>query len=152
MSTSRTTPGPVPATSIDGDRSVPASHVCLAGPAVSSDWDLIGPLKKIHQVTVLERLGMLHANSILATASVLILDCADQEKGSMEAIRALRCSYPRLQIVLVNGGLTPAEIAKAFQDGAHDYFSRQSDPGLVAERVQHLCRQARRRAGRPWKG
>jgi hypothetical protein len=51
--------------------------------------------------------------------------------------------YPGVDIVLVNGGLSPAEIAEAFREGVRDYFSHQSNTELVVERVQNLCRRAR---------
>ena len=119
-------------------------HVCLAGAGVTNNWSLIEPLKRNNQVTVVERLRMLYANSILATASVLVLDCGEEPEWGIAAVRGLRRVYPDVDIVLVNGGLSPAEIAEAFREGVRDYFSHQSNTELVVERVQNLCRQARR--------
>jgi DNA-binding NarL/FixJ family response regulator len=122
-------------------------HVCLAGAGVSNNWSLIDPLKRNNQVTVIENVRMLFANSILATANVLVLDCGDEPRWGLGAVRGLRQVYPDVSIVLVNGGLSPAEIAEAFRDGVRDYFSYQTNTALVAERVENLCRQARRGAG-----
>ena len=122
-------------------------HICLAG-AVSDNWSLIAPLKRGCQVTVIERLDMLWPNSILATATVLVLDCGENADSGMQALRALRTMYPELFVVLVNGGLSQHEIAIAFREGATDYFSCHSNAALVVERVQYLCRQAGRRSRR----
>jgi DNA-binding NarL/FixJ family response regulator len=129
-------------------------HVCLAGAGVTNNWSLIEPLKRNNQVTVVERLRMLHANSILATANVLVLDCGESPEWGLGAVRGLRRVYPDVDIVLVNGGLSAPEIAEAFREGVRDYFSHQSNTELVVERVQNLCRQARRgEAGaREWGG
>ena len=118
-------------------------HVCLAGAGVTNNWSLIEPLKRNNQVTVVERLRMVYANSILATANVLVLDCGEEPEWGLGAVRGLRRVYPDVDIVLVNGGLSPAEIAEAFREGVRDYFSHQSNAELVVERVQNLCRQAR---------
>lgn len=119
-------------------------HVCLAGAGVTSNWALIEPLKRDHQVTVIERPRMLFANSILATASVLVLDCGEEPRWGLNAVNGLRRVYPDVHIVLVNGALSAAEIAEAFRQGVRDYFSYQSDADLIVERVQGLCRQAQR--------
>ena len=125
-------------------------HVCLAGAGVTNNWSLIEPLKRNNQVTIVERLRMLYANSILTTASVLVLDCGEEPEWGLSAVKGLRRVYPDVNIVLVNGGLSPAEIAEAFRAGVRDYFSHQSNAALVVERVQNLCRQARR--GAEWTG
>lgn len=130
-------------TTIHGDLET-GGHVCLAGEGVTNDWSLIEPLKRDYQVTVIERPRMLFANSILATASVLVLDCGREPRWGLNAVKGLRRVYPDVYVVLVNGALSPAEIAEAFREGVRDYFSRQSDAELVVERVQSLCRQARR--------
>jgi DNA-binding NarL/FixJ family response regulator len=119
-------------------------HICLAGAGVTNNWSLIEPLKRRRQVTVIERPRMLFANSILATVSVLVLDCGEEPRWGLNAVKALRRVYPDVHIVLVNGGLSPAEIAEAFREGVRDYFSHQSNAELVVERVESLCRQARR--------
>jgi DNA-binding NarL/FixJ family response regulator len=113
---------------------------------VTNNWSLIEPLKRGNQVTVVERLRMLYANSILATANVLVLDCAEEPEWSLSALKGLRRIYPDVHIVLVNGALSPAEIGEAFREGVRDYFSYQTNAALVAERVESLCRQARRAA------
>ena len=123
-------------------------HICLAGLAVTNDWSLIEPLKRSHQVTVVERPRMLHANSILATAQVLVLDCGEDPALGIGAVRGLRYVYPEVDIVLVNGEWSPAQIAQAFREGVRDYFARQASAELVVERVQNLCRRARRSGGR----
>ena len=129
-----------------GDVSVleTGGHICLAGGGVTNNWSLIEPLKRNHQLTVIERPRMLFANSILTTVSVLVLDCSDGPSWGLNAVKGLRRVYPDVNIVLANGALTPTEIAEAFRSGVSDYFSYQSDAELVAERVEHLCRQARR--------
>ena len=121
-----------------------AHHVCLAGAGVSNNWSLIEPLKRGNQVTVIENLGLLYSNSILATASVLVLDCGDHPDAGIGAVRGLKTIYPDLRVVLVNGGMAPNEIAEAFREGATDYFSHHSNPDLVLERIEHLCRQVKR--------
>ncbi len=123
-------------------------HICLAGAGITNNWSLIEPLKRNNQVTVVERLRMLYANSILTTASVLVLDCGESPEWGLSAVKGLRKVYPDVHIVLVNGGLSPAEIAEAFREGVRDYFSHQSNTELVVERVQNLCRQARREAAK----
>lgn len=119
-------------------------HVCLAGAGVTNNWSLIEPLKRHHQVTVIERPRMLFTNSILATASVVVLDCGEEPRLGLNAVKVLRRVYPDVHVVLVNGALTPAEIAEAFREGVRDYFAHQSNADLVVERVQSLCRQALR--------
>ncbi len=127
-----------------GPRPESAHHVCLAGAGVSNNWSLIEPLKRENQVTVIESLGLLYSNSILATASVLVLDCGDHPDAGIGAVRGLKMIYPDLRVVLVNGGMAPNEIAEAFREGATDYFSHHSNPDLVLERIEYLCRQAKR--------
>jgi DNA-binding NarL/FixJ family response regulator len=124
------------------------SHVCLVGAGVTNNWSLIEPLKRDHQVTMIERARLLFANSILATASVVVLDCGEEPRLGLNAVKVLRRVYPDVDVVLVNGALTPSEIAEAFREGVRDYFSHQSSADLVVERVQSLCRQARRASGR----
>jgi DNA-binding NarL/FixJ family response regulator len=121
-----------------------ACHICLAGRTVSNNWSLIEPLKKQAQVTVVEPIDLLLRNAVLSTVSVLVLDCTDGGAVGIEALRALKRTYPRLCVVLVNGGLTQNEIAAAFREGARDYFSHHYNTQLLVERVQYLCRQVRR--------
>lgn len=127
-----------------GESFEPSGHVCLAGAGVTNNWSLIEPLKRHHQVTVVERPRMLFANSILATASVVVLDCGEEPRLGLNAVKVLRRVYPDVDVVLVNGALTPAEIGEAFREGVRDYFSHQSNADLIVERVQSLCRHAQR--------
>lgn len=121
-----------------------AGHICLAGPAVSADWALIGALKRRHQVTVAESVAMLQANPLLSSSiDVLALECAGDMRVA-ETVRRLRSWQPELCIVLVGEALSQNEIAEAFREGALDFFASPRDAELLAERVHSLCRRHRK--------
>jgi DNA-binding NtrC family response regulator len=114
-------------------------HVCLAGPLVCNDQRLIQLLKMFHQVTLVEELEDLWNSPVLAIVGVLVLDNSPREHGMLGMVRALTERQPRLCVLLVDGGLTQAEVARLFQAGACDYFPVPYDVGLLAERVHSLC-------------
>ena len=113
-------------------------HICLAGAVVSNDWPLIQRLKAKHQVTVVERVRLLSRNSILAKVDVLVLDCSESCGLGLRLLPFLKKFFPKLRIVLVDGGLTQQQIAAAFSQGAQDYFSEPYDLALLAERAEAL--------------
>lgn len=118
-------------------------HFCLAGAKVSNDWNLIWQLKMGHVVTIVESEHIFNGNSILASADVLILDCNEKQESYsrfLQNLRKMKSDFPGLCIVLVNGGIDQKQIALAFKEGVHDYFSDPYDAILLMERIQYLIR------------
>jgi DNA-binding NtrC family response regulator len=127
----------------------PVPQVCLAGRQVSNDWPLIQLLKAAHAVTLIDRVDALASAPLLATAGVLVLDAAESGGAALQLLPALHSEHQALPVLLVDGGVTQRELARAFRDGACDYFPVPYDVHLLAERVSSLCRKPDgRRAGR----
>ena len=113
-------------------------HICLAGARVSNDWSLIQTLKSQHLVTLIERIHLLSRSSIPAVADIVVLDCSGNHEQGMQLVPWLKSNFPKLVVVLVNGGLSQEQIASAFRDGVKDYFADPYDVKLLAERVHTL--------------
>lgn len=113
-------------------------HVCLAGQNLTNDWVLIQKLKAHHQVTLVECVRLVSRNSVLTTADVLILDCGHSQGLGPRLVPLAKKYFPRLQVILVDGGLSQQEIATAFQQGARDYFAEPYEPDLLVERIAFL--------------
>jgi DNA-binding NtrC family response regulator len=126
-------------------------QVCLAGRKVSSDWPLIQALKGSHTVTLVDRVDALACAPLLATTRVLVLDAAESVAVALQLLPVLRDEHPALAVLLVNGGLDQRQVARAFRDGARDYFPVPYDVHLLAERVTilGLRPRARRAGGKP---
>lgn len=116
------------------------SHVCVAG-SISNDWSVVQRLKRRNQVTLIEQPGDLMQSTVLATASVLALDCGDSPETGLVTLSLVSRLYPQLRVLLVNGTLSQGEIAEAFRRGACDYLPQQVNPELTAERIESLCRR-----------
>ncbi len=134
------------------ERAAKCCHVCLAGEMVSNDWGLIQVLRSRHLVTLVDRVGLLLASSILKTADLLTLDCSGSEEITLTALPVLKKRFPGLRIVLVDGGLSQQQIAAAFQDGVNDYFSGPYEAQLLAERMDSLCGSPANRQRAPFDG
>lgn len=115
-------------------------HVCLAGQNLTNNWVLIQKLKAHHQVTLVERVRLVSRNSVLTTADVLIVDCGRSQGLGLRLVPLAKKYHPRLQVILVDGGLSQMEIAAAFRQGARDYFAEPYEPDLLVERVAFLLR------------
>ena len=50
-------------------------------------------------------------------------------------------AHSELCVVLVDGGITQKQIARAFEVGVKDYFAEPYDIELLAERIDALCTQ-----------
>ncbi len=126
----------------DGGASDPGpAHICVAG-EISKEWQLVRRLQQGHQVTLVQRPADLAKSTVLATASVLAMDCGDSPEAGLITLALVARLYPQLRVLLVNGKLSQGEIAEAFRRGACDYLSSQVDPELTAERIESLCRRS----------
>jgi DNA-binding NtrC family response regulator len=105
---------------------------------VSNDLSLIQTLKSQHLVTLIEKIHLLSRSPILAEADIVVLDCSGNLEQGMQLLPWLKSNFPKLVVVLVNGGLTQEQIASAFKEGVKDYFSDPYDVKLLAERVHTL--------------
>jgi DNA-binding NtrC family response regulator len=119
----------------------PFSHVCLAGQCICDDARLVAALQRAHQVTLVAELCELWRHPVLGDAAVLVLDNSSRDERMIDALPSLTQEHPRLCVVLVDGGLTQAQVARAFRAGACDYFPSPYDVDLLAERVSSLCRR-----------
>ncbi|MGH7491706.1 MAG: response regulator [bacterium] len=117
-------------------------HICLAGRLVSSDWLLIQGLKAQHQVTLIEQINVLSQNLVLAQVNVLVLDVSANQRLGLRLLSFIKRRFPKLCIVLVDGGLTQQQVIAAFKKGAQDYFANPYDVRLLVERVQALSASA----------
>jgi hypothetical protein len=129
---------------LEEEHPMEAFHVCLAGSSVSNNWALIESLKHDYQVTVIESFDLLLRNDVLSSVDVLLLNCEEGGEAALETLRSVKRKFPKLCVVLVNGGLTQNEIAAGFREGVKDYFPHHFNVPLLVERVQYLCSQSRR--------
>jgi DNA-binding NtrC family response regulator len=113
-------------------------HICLAGTRVSNDLSLIQTLKSKHLVTLVESIHLLSLSPILPGTDLVVLDCSGNHERGLQLVPWLKSHFPKLVVVLVNGGLMQEQIASAFKEGAKDYFSDPYDVKLLAERVNAL--------------
>jgi len=106
---------------------------------VTRDWLLIRKLELQHAVTLIEEVDKLMGNTLLQTASVLVLDCTDCSELARNLLPVLRERFPDLCLVAVEGTYSQKQVAGLFQEGLRDYFPAPYDPELLAERVASLC-------------
>ena len=115
-------------------------HVCLAGRLVSNDWELIRRLRSRYLVTLMDNVDFLVRRSVLLKETqLLVLDCSRSLDATLECLPQLKREFSDLCLILVDGGLSQAQIAAAFEAGARDYFASPYDVGLLVERVDSLC-------------
>lgn len=103
---------------------------------------MIDALRGDNQLTLIERVEALDARA-LESVDVLALDGEADADELAARLRELRQARNGVYLVVVNGSLAQADVARAFRAGADDYFPAASAPGLLAERLAGLCRQAR---------
>jgi len=116
-------------------------HFALAGEKVTKDYNLIDVLKVQHHVSLINTLGELSDVLFLRSVNVIVMEwnCTRSFEGDLlECLRKLKTEFPKLCIVLVNGGITQTKIAAAFSEGVRDYFSWPYDVSLLVERIQYL--------------
>ena len=115
------------------------SHVCLVGPLVTDDWDLIRKLRSQHLVTLIESIEFLSEIDRLSQVRLMVMDCSQDGDAALEGLPELKQEFSDLCILLVDGELSQKQIAKAFQDGVKDYFAAPYEVDLLAERIDYLC-------------
>lgn len=120
-------------------------HACLVGPKVSSDTQLADLLRIRHRITSVARVDELLKNPLLGSVDVLVIECTDQIEACLEFLAPLKRKIPDLIVILVDGGLSQSQLARAFRDGATDYFKVPYDVSLLAERVDRLSARLKRR-------
>lgn len=118
-------------------------HICLAGEHVTRQHDLVLTLRQGHQVTLVDHPDHLLATGLLASADVLVLDSAGDTTRLSHLLGELRDRFPRLRVVLVNGGLGRREVADAFGSGIADYFPQPCDVNLLSARIEVLAARLR---------
>lgn len=129
--------------------------IWLAGPTVSVDWDLIRILMSDHVVTLIKTFdpASLARDGVLASASLIVVDCGDWAGGIggvIRAIWAMKKVHLELTVLLVNGGLEQAVLIQAYKGGIDDYFPVPYEARLLAERIVALCqRKSSLRGKRP---
>jgi CheY-like chemotaxis protein len=114
-------------------------HVCLAGTMVSNHWGLIQALRSRYAVTLLEQVDLLGQCTFLKSTHLLVLDCSRNAQTALQVLPQVTQELPDLCVVLVDGGISQKQIARAFEDGARDYFAEPFDINLLAERIDALC-------------
>lgn len=117
-------------------------HVCLAGREVSNDWKLIRRLRADYVVSVLRDAEEIHQRPLLQSVDLLVLDCSGNASISETMPGELRRCFPHLCLLLVDGGLSQQQIARAFQQGVKDYFAFPYDKGLLVGRIAALCERS----------
>jgi DNA-binding NtrC family response regulator len=117
-------------------------HIALTGDKITRDWELIQELKLSYPVTLINQEQLAADNSLLGLMSAIIIDCTDHpdiETHLLPVLKKWKKGLPELNIVLVDGGLTPEQIALAFHEGARDYFPHPYDAKLLADRIKFLA-------------
>jgi DNA-binding response OmpR family regulator len=118
-------------------------HICLAGEHVTRQQELVLNLRQGHQVTLVDHPDHLLATGLLGSADVLVLDSAGDTTGLSRLLGELRDRFPRLRVVLVNGGLGRREVVDAFGSGIADYFPQPCDVSLLSARIEVLATRLR---------
>ena len=118
-------------------------HVCLAGEHVTNHLELVRALRQRHQITLVDRLEHLMATGVLTTADVLVLDSAGDTARLPDLLSQVKKGFPRLRVILVNGGLSQREVADAFGIGIADYFPQPCNIGLLGARIEVLGHRLR---------
>jgi CheY-like chemotaxis protein len=119
-------------------------HVGIVGPRLSRDIELLTRLSSTHLVTITPLHDARASPAVMDIIDVLVLEANASADAVTGIVTALRQRYPRITLVLVNGGLTQLEIAELFRLGVVDYFAAPWDDALLAERIDVLA--ARHRA------
>jgi DNA-binding response OmpR family regulator len=82
----------------------------------------------------------------LRSFDVIVMDCRDKGvDGSRQLVSTLR-HMTSVPIVVMDGGLSPSDVAVLIGVGAQDYFSEPFNLPIVAERLEHLAFAARRQS------
>jgi DNA-binding response OmpR family regulator len=121
-------------------RRISVLHVCLAGPAVTSNHALVGVLMTRHTVILVGEQARLNELELLGGTDILVLEAGGIRAALPWLLRSLRRRRPELKIVLVDGGLTEHDKADAFSLGVLDYFPSSCRADLLAERLEVLVR------------
>jgi hypothetical protein len=123
------------------------AHICLTGKKVTLDWQLISGLNVRHCVTLTKLEHLFSNSSVLRTVDILVLDCNNFEtlkSNLITFLKKVKAAFPRLCIVVINGGLSQKDIAGAFGQGISDYFPDFSDSyeiRLILERLESLIKK-----------
>jgi len=113
-------------------------HICLVGSALVGNPDLIRRLTPRNRVTLVSELERSDLD-LIGIADVVAVDCGGGDvQRAHAAVSMLRGMVDR-PIVVTDGGLDGAEVARLLGAGARDYFSSPLDVHLVAERLEHLA-------------
>jgi len=125
-----------------------APHIFLVGSALVGNPDLIGRLAPRNRVTLVSELERSDL-ALVGIADVVAVDCGrGGVSRAQETVLMLRGAIDR-PIVVTDGGLDGAEVARLLGSGARDYFSSPLDVLLVAERLEHLASAGLRPAHGP---
>ena len=115
------------------------AHVCLVGPLVTDDWELIRNLRSRYLVTLIERFDYLSRQIDLGEIQLMVMDCSENGDKVLESLPGLKRKFSNLCVLLVDGGLVQKQVAQAFEDGVKDYFSTPYPLDLLIERIDSLC-------------
>ena len=119
-------------------------HIALTGEKIVHDWDLIRELNSSHPVVLIKRELLASDVSLLALLNALVIDCTERcdiESQLLPALKKWKKGLPGLSVILVDGGLTQEQIAKAFRSGVKDYFAFPYDFKLLADRIKFLTKR-----------
>jgi hypothetical protein len=111
--------------------------VCLAGEQVSCDWRLVQELARDSVLTLIARIGGFERSAAWRTADVIVFDCSGCGGRIARPLGLVHRAFSG-PIVLVDGDLSPRQVAAAFRSGIKDYFAAPYDRELLAERIRHL--------------
>ena len=122
------------------ERERACAHVCLAGEQVTCDWKLLHELARDSVLTLIARICGLERCAAWRTADVIVFDCSGCGGRIARPLGLVHHAFSG-PIVLVDGGLSPRQVAAAYRSGIKDYFAAPYDRKLLAERIRHLCVQ-----------
>ena len=89
---------------------------------------------------------------LIGVADVVAFDCRDTgPAGSQRVVESVR-HVTDAPIVVLDGGLSPGDVARLLGAGAQDYFSEPFNVALIAERLEHLADSSRLRREQPLEG
>ena len=114
----------------------------MIGSALCRNWPLIQRLASGHGLTLLTRYTS-DESDVFAIADVIALDCREHgAAGARELVRMMR-EATGTPIVVLDGGLSHAEVATLVHAGAQDYFSEPFNVPVIAERLEYLAQTRR---------
>ena len=116
----------------------------MVGAALCRNWPLIQRLAGSHGLTLLARYSPVDEH-VLKFVDVIALDCREHgAHGAQRLVGDIRRTAGT-PIVVLDGGLSRADIAALVSAGAQDYFAEPFNVAIIAERLAYLADSSRSR-------